>query len=98
MEVKLATLSAAGTFTFNQLRRQKYQYVVLLGVAPTFAHCWVIKKSDLWVRGRVGPRKQHGGQAARDTWMLNVAPGYEPKWLQSRGGALLDALQILKGL
>lgn len=101
VEIKLATLSKAGDYTFNQLRRQRYAYVILLGLSPATAHCWVIKKSDLWVRGRVGLRKQHGGQAARDTWMLKIRPGREPKWLlttasqslhdESTGGASVSS-------
>lgn len=98
VEIKLATLSANGDYTFNQLRKQKYAFVVLLGLSPASAHCWIIKKRHLWSVVREGLRKQHGGQAARDTWMLKVRPGAEPGWLRTRGGSLEDALKIMRSL
>src|SRR4030066_750850 len=56
IEVKFSTLWKNGYYKFQQIRDQNYEYVILLGVSPFEAHCWVVSKSILrqYVIGRLG--------------------------------------------
>ena len=97
IEVKFSTLWATGSYKFQQLRDQDYDYAICLGVSPFDAHCWVIDKAEIirrW-RARDGITSQHGGAAGSDTGWLTVDPSAIPAWLQSRGGSLRQAVAVL---
>lgn len=88
-EIKFSTLWKNGSYTFQQLRDQNYNFVICLGISPFDAHCWVLPKDvimEKWRAGEIGP--QHGGQAGRDTAWLHVNPNSIPDWLQEWGGDL----------
>lgn len=98
VEVKFSTLWEAGVYKFQQIRDQRYEFVVCLGIAPQDAHCWVIPKSYLVAhRFRLaGLGQQHGGKSGRDTWWLSFVPSNPPAWLKPFGGNLGDAMMLLR--
>lgn len=99
-EIKFSTLWATGSYKFQQLRDQDYEFAVCLGVSPFDAHCWVITKSEIlrrW-RARDGIESQHGGAAGADTAWLTVRPTAAPAWLVQRGGTLTRAVEVLSAL
>jgi hypothetical protein len=100
VEVKFSTLWAAGFYKFQQLRDQRYDVAVCLGVSPFDAHCWAIPKTVILEgRGRLeGLRSRHGGQRGRDTQWLTVQPGRAPRWLGPYGGTLREAMSVLARL
>ena len=95
VEIKFSTLWKTGLYKFQQLRDQRYELVICLGVSPFSAHCWAIPKTEIlhqWREGG-GLSSQHGGAAGSDTAWLSVIPGSEPDWLQPFGGTLSDGLR-----
>ena len=90
-EIKLSTLWKNGSYRFQQLRDQNYEFAICLGISPFDAHCWVLPKPVImkqWQIGGGGIGSQHGGQAGRDTAWLHVNPGSVHGWLQEWGGSL----------
>lgn len=96
-EIKLSTLWASGVFKFQQLRDQRYDIAICLGLSPHAAHCWVVPKEVLWAQPD-GVQPQHGGQEGTDTMWLQVTPGNVPAWLDEWGGSLADAYAALRRL
>lgn len=96
IEIKLSTLWAKnGHYKFQQIRDQKYDYLLCLGISPSKAHCWLIPKSDVHLK-REGVSHQHGGKKGRDTLWLNFPANKPPRWLDAYGGTLDDAVRLLK--
>jgi hypothetical protein len=95
MEIKFSTLWAGGTYTFQQIRDQNYDYAVCLGISPFTAHCWVIPKQVLL--NRLPP--QHTGAAGRDTrWLQGLNPDAPPAWLVPYGGTLAEAFEVMRSI
>jgi diadenosine tetraphosphate (Ap4A) HIT family hydrolase len=97
VEIKFSTLWANGGYKFQQLRDQRYELAICLGVSPFTAHCWVIPKDHiirLWRVEHVIP-SQHGGQNGADTAWIDVRVEDPPDWLQQYGGSLADAISAL---
>lgn len=95
-EIKCSTLWKNGTYTFQQLRDQNYEFVICLGISPFDVHCWVLPKKVVmqqWASG--GIKSQHGGRSGRDTAWLQVSPDNVPEWLQARGGRLSKAIPLI---
>lgn len=99
VEVKFSTLWESGIYKFQQIRDQKYDLMVCLGLCPFDAHCWVISKSALRqnVIGSFG-KGQHGGGKAAETYWLSFAPANPPAWRQDKGGSLRSAVELLRAL
>ena len=99
VEIKFSTLWASGDYVFQQIRDQRYDYVLLLGLSPFIASCWVIPKPVLMDDApKVGLAYQHGGQAGRDTRWLRFRAEMPPSWLAPFGGTLSDAYErLLRG-
>lgn len=97
VEIKFSTLWANGGYKFQQLRDQRYDLAICLGVSPFDAHCWIIPKEDvlrLWkVEHKIS--SQHGGQAGSDTAWINVRVDNPPDWLRQYGGSLSEAISAL---
>ena len=74
VEIKFSTLWANGGYTFQQLRDQRYELAICLGVSPFDAHCWVIPKQDVMRLWRVDHKiaSQHGGAGGQDTAWIHV--------------------------
>ena len=112
VEVKTATMSGDGKYTFNQIRNQRYDILLCLGLSPKDAHIWVTCKKDIndgnfptqksvSVGGySFGP--QHGGKSGNaNTWMLvlPVPTGVfeaAPSWLRPQGGDLAEICEALR--
>lgn len=88
VEIKYSSLWETGSYKFQQLRDQNYQFAICLGVSPFSAHCWVLPKSAIMKRWGNELPHQHGGKKGSDTVWLQVTPGDEPAWLDSFGGPL----------
>ncbi len=97
VEVKFSTLWKEGTYRFQQIRDQNYEYSVCLGISPFNAHCWVISKTVLkkYVIGHMG---QHTGTSGKETAWFSVNPNNPPEWLITYGGTLNRAFIVLKAL
>ena len=97
VEIKFSTLWANGGYKFQQLRDQRYELAICLGVSPFDAHCWIIPKQDvirLWkVEHKIS--SQHGGQEGADTAWIDVRVEEHPDWLKQYGGSLSDAIFAL---
>lgn len=94
-EIKFSTLWANGSYKFQQLRDQNYDFAICLGVSPFSAHCWAIPKSDilrLW-RKEHKIRSQHGGSSGSDTAWIDVHPDRVPEWMSKFGGSLSEGIR-----
>lgn len=100
VEIKFSTLWRNGCYKFQQLRDQRYDFAICLGLSPFDAHAWVLEKSMImhaWHEsGHLS--SQHGGQSGVDTAWLSVDPQQIPGWLKTHGGPLRSALQVISDL
>lgn len=96
IEIKFSTLWTAGTYKFQQIRDQRYDYALLIGLSPFTANCWMVPKSVLMEDPpRPGVSYQHGGRAGRDTRWVSFPAMVPPQWLRRYGGSLAEAYQLL---
>lgn len=100
VEIKFSMLWESGSYTFQQLRDQQYDFAICLGISPFDAHCWVLPKDDIlrYWRDTGELDSQHGGIAGSDTCWLTVNPGFVPDWLCSHGGKLRQGLEHIANL
>jgi hypothetical protein len=102
VEIKFSTLwTDVCTYTFQQLRDQKYDIAICLGISPFDAHCWVLEKKEILQHWQDKERTivpQHGGKAGNDTAWFSVDPQEVPEWLRQYGGSLSDGLDRMSGL
>jgi len=100
VEIKFSTEWAAGGFKFQQLRDQRYDLVVCLGVAPFDARCWVIPKADVMRLWKIEHKisSQHGGGGGADTAWIDVDPSAPPEWLSAFGGSMSAAIAALAAI
>ncbi len=97
VEVKFSTRWETGIYKFQQIRDQKYEHLICLGICPFDAHCWVIPKNELR-HAQAGLTGQHMGRAGKDTAWLSFSPDSPPQWLNRFGGSLGKAFPVLMGL
>lgn len=96
VEIKFSTRWAGGGYTFQQIRDQRYDLALFLGLSPFAASAWVVPKSVLMERPfRPGLSHQHGGQAGTDTVWLQFPADSPPRWLADFGGTLAAAYTLL---
>lgn len=98
-EIKFSTLWENGSYRFQQIRDQSYDILILLGISPHNAHCWVLEKRqviDLWKTKHV-IGGQHTGQFGTETAWIGVAPEVE-SFLTPYGGSLEIAIERLAQL
>lgn len=97
-EIKFSTLWTNGIYKFQQIRDQDYDIVVMLGLSPFSASCWVVPKAELVGHAGqlIGLTGQHGGAAARDTAWLSFPASDPPAWLAPFGGTLAAAYGLLQ--
>lgn len=98
VEIKFSRLWKNGSYKFQQLRDQEYDFAVCLGISPFDAHCWVLSKAvimEQWGK-RDGLPHQHGGASGSDTVWLTVRPGAEQPWLGRCGGRLGSAYKLIE--
>lgn len=89
-----------GIYKFQQLRDQRYDFAVCLGICPFDAHCWAIPKSEILRRWKEndGITPQHGGKAGVDTAWLSFRVDSPPEWLAEWGGSLQSAFRVIQRL
>lgn len=97
VEVKFSTIWQEGSYRFQQIRNQNYEYSICLGISPQTANCWVISKKILmeFVIGHLG---QHTGAKGTETAWFLVYPDNPPPWLIGCGGTLEQAYAVLRSL
>jgi hypothetical protein len=97
VEIKFSTLWEAGRYKFQQLRDQRYDLAICLGISPFDAHCWVILKEDIMRLWKIEHRisSQHGGAGGADTAWIDVDPLQPPDWLDRYGGSLSQGISAL---
>ena len=97
VEVKFSTMWEGGTYTFQQIRDQKYDLMVCLGLCPFDAHLWVLTKEVLRanVIGKMGQHR--GGKAAETAW-FSLQPNEPFPWLRRCGGSLREGLATMRKL
>jgi len=94
LEIKFSTLWKTGTYTFQQIRDQDYDFVIMLGISPHSVHCWVLEKEvimKLWKEDHV-ISSQHGGKQGADTAWVELSPQNDNKAFAPYGVTLQDAL------
>jgi hypothetical protein len=97
VEIKFSTLWETGVYKFQQIRDQRYDLCLCLGISPFSASCWVVPKDVLLERPfRDGLSHQHGGRAGVDTIWLSFQAGRPPAWLAAYGGTLAAAFEVLR--
>lgn len=87
---KFSTLWSEGSYKFQQIRNDGYDYLICLGISPTEAHCWVFERH--YIVGKAKP--QHKGA----DFFLTINPETPPDWASIGGGKLDEVYQILKSL
>lgn len=92
VEVKFSLRWENGTYLFQQIRDQRFDYGICLGVSPLEAYVWVIPKSVLLQRAT----PQHTGRGGRDTFWIRVNSHDPQPWLAEFGGPLSKAFEVLK--
>jgi hypothetical protein len=104
VEIKFSTQWENGTYLFEQLRDQNYEFAIFLGVSPNDAHCWVIPKADIvrmWKVERTLP-PQHGGEEGEDTAWARLSPAAsgaaQDEACRKYGNGLRDALLSISRL
>lgn len=100
VEIKFSTLWKNGSYKFQQLRDQNYDFAICLGVSPSDAHCWALPKAEILRRWReTGDlSSQHGGAKGADTAWLTVNPASAHSWLAPFGGELRAGLKQIHAL
>jgi len=97
VQVKMSTLWANGTYKFQQIRDQDYEYTLCLGISPNDVHAWLIPKNELLIH-LDGVAGQHTGASARETHWLQIDPARSDRWLSNFGNQLSDVRELLKDL
>lgn len=100
VEIKFSTLWKNGSYKFQQLRDQRYDFAVCLGVSPFDAHCWVLEKEEILHQWREtgNLQSQHGGRSGSDTAWLTVNSAAVQEWLRPFGGKMRDGLRRISEL
>jgi hypothetical protein len=91
-EIKGSTLWDSGDYQFNQIRKQDYSVLVLLGLSPHKVDLWCIPKE--MALKHVKP--QHGGALGQDTFFLKFPATAPPHWMWFYGGSPAKAAEALK--
>lgn len=94
VEIKFSTLWENGNYVFQQIRDQRYDVLLCLGISPQIAHAWVIPKVVAWSQATA----QHGGRQGRDTRWLHIDIDNVPSWLSEYGGELEKAVGQLRNM
>lgn len=95
VEIKFSTLWKNGRYTFQQIRNQRYDYLLCIGVSPFIAHAWIVKKSEIPFSQIP---HQHGGIRGKDTWWISVHPGGSHLAFGNQKGNMLDVYRMLAAL
>ena len=89
LAIKFSTLWNNGKYAFQQIRKEGCDYVLCFGISPNRAHCWVIDVDYVIAHAKV----QHKAE-----YWIDFNPENQPEWLNSCGGSLDEAYQVLKSM
>ncbi|MCX7929650.1 MAG: hypothetical protein N2663_02880 [Chlorobi bacterium] len=94
VEVKFSTLWESGSYKFQQIRNQNYDYLIALGISPNAAHCWVVSKDTILTKAK----SQHLGEKGSETFWVEINPTDSSKceWLTPPDGSLEKAITIIR--
>lgn len=96
VEIKYSNLwTKNGIYKFQQIRDQRYDYCLCLGISPFDAQAWFIPKSELMKPGHAGLVPQHGGAAGMDTQWLSFPADNPPAWVRAYGGTLSQVAALI---
>ena len=95
VEIKCSTRWKSGSYTFQQIRDQEYDYLICLGICPFDAHAWILRKDEIPFDKL---KNQHGGGRGRDTWWMSFRPDNPPEYLRNQSGRLAWVHQRLSSL
>jgi len=93
VEIKTSVECKAGHYNFMQIRRQRYDVLFLLGIAPPRVHIWIIPKDiiiDLWDAGVL--YGFHGGKDKKDTSKIEFPVCTPRDYLEGYGGDMEAAI------
>jgi site-specific DNA-methyltransferase (adenine-specific) len=93
VSIKFSTLWSEGSYKFQQIRTEGYDYLICFGISPSAAHCWVISRDQV-LKGSI---PQHKGSKGAEYW-LTINPEKPPEWVTEFGGTLDKAYNILKSI
>lgn len=99
-EIKMSTLWENGSYKFQQLRDQNYDFAICIGISPFDVHCWVLPKDlilDKWRNTGEISSQYREGQGSDTAW-LSVNPDAIPDWLTQWGGTLSSAVRLIASL
>jgi len=92
VKVKLSTIWETGVYKFQQIRKQDYDCIILLGLSPPqIVHCWLIPKNEAFDYAV----PQHMGQRGSDTYWISFKPN-TPPWGSRYGGTLEKVLEMMR--
>lgn len=97
IEVKMSTLWETGTFRFQQIRDQDYDYCLCLGLMPQDARAWLLPK-ELLRQHVIGHTGQHGGAKASETAWIAFPADQPHEWMEGYGGTLADVANAVRAL
>lgn len=99
VEIKFSTLWKNGTYCFQQIRDQNYDFMVMLGISPHDAHCWVVPKVELRKLHQNGALAgQHTGHGAKETTWIRLPPDNTNQHFAPYGNGLDQALKSISVL
>jgi len=87
---KFSTLWSEGSYKFQQIRDEGYDYLICLGISPSEVHCWIFNREYIVAKAK----PQHKGA----DFFLTINPNNPPGWACIGGGRLDKVYQILKNL
>jgi 16S rRNA G966 N2-methylase RsmD len=90
---KFSTLWMNGSYKFQQIRPNGYDYVICLGISPFDAHCWIFERNYIIEHAK----PQHKGTKIADYW-IEITPYQPQEWTKGYGGTLDKAYRNLKSL
>lgn len=94
IEIKMSTLWKSGTFKFQQIRDQDYEFAFCVGISPFQVEAWLLPKKVLqeFVIGHMG---QHTGAGGSDTSWISFRAGKPFDWMQPYGPTLQNVSKLL---
>jgi hypothetical protein len=100
-QVRFSTGWSGGGFKFEQLRFEKYEAVICLGITPERAFAWVIPQTVIFgtngtILKKDGLTPQHKGKGGSETAWINVNVQEIPEWMTPYGDSVADAVKKLK--
>jgi hypothetical protein len=96
--VKTFFMWGAGNIKFQNIRDNKFDFVLCQGIYPSASFGWLIPKEEIWVDGelqeRPGLTLQHGGSGGGDDAWIGVNPRDVHDWMKPYGGTTNALIKV----